>query len=103
MIYCKNKLLLAVVFEGKSRRRGSFEQFCKGTAWLHLEVTAEMTDTASLGKRLGAKLNAEQESAPLPRAEYLPIQGRSSAWYCFSLYSNRMVIEDAMVSVHLYL
>lgn len=49
VIYCKNRLLIALVFEGKSRRSGSFEQFCKGTAWLHLEVTAEMTDRASSG------------------------------------------------------
>lgn len=67
VIHCKNKLLIAAVFEGKSRRSGSCEQLCKGAAWLHLEVTAEMTDTARLGKRLGAKLDAETGSAPLTR------------------------------------
>lgn len=100
VIYSKNKLLIAGVFEGKSRRSGSCEQLCKGAAWLHLEVTAEMTDTARLGKRLGAKLDAETGSAPLTRGQYLPIQGKSSACYCFSLCSKIMIIEDAVVSVH---
>lgn len=103
VIYFKNKLLIAAVFEGESRRSRSFEQCCKGAAWLHLEVTAQMTDTASLGKQLEAKMNAEQEAAPLPCVEYLSIQGRSSACYCFSLYSKIMIIEDAVVSVLLYL
>lgn len=52
---------------------------------------------------LEAKLNAEQESAPLPCVEYLPIQGRSSGCYCFSLYSKIIIIADEMVSVYLNL
>lgn len=37
--------------EGNLREeKASFEQFCKSADWLHLEVTAEMIDTISLGK-----------------------------------------------------
>lgn len=64
VIYCKNnKLLMPLYLEGNlGEEKASFEQFCKSTDWLHLEVTAEMTDTVRLGKQIVSRAERRARS-----------------------------------------
>lgn len=99
VVHCKNRLLIAVVLDGESRRSGSFEQLCKGAAWLHLEVAAEMTDTARTGSK--AERRAGVCSSALCRLFAHSRQVCSLLLLLFIL-KNYYHNEDAMVSVHLY-
>lgn len=80
-----NFLLLLYLEGNLGEEKASVEQFCKSTDWLHLEVTAEMTDTISLGKQIGSRAESKARiCSSEPCVEDLPTKGRSPVFYGFS-------------------